>query len=212
MPDSLDNLDEIRRDFIKIVVNVDPALSPEAVQAIADAVQVHRFPKNTMIVSINEVNDRLFFIHSGLAYGFYKIDQREVTSWFVKENDFIYIPDSFLDQKPSKEAIETLEDSVVISLAYDKLAFIYDTFPVANKIGRILTEGYLKIFDKRVRSLRMQSAETRFKNFIENYPGMYSRLPQKIIASYLGISPETASRILKRKNWHLSSWKLIFVK
>lgn len=200
MPDSLENLDVIRRDFIKIVVNVDPALSPEAVQAIADAVQVHRFPKNTLIVSINEVNDRLFFIHSGLAYGFYKIGQREVTSWFVKENDFIYIPDSFLDQKPSKEAIETLEDSVVISLAYDKLEFIYDTFPVANKIGRLLTEGYLKKFDKRVRSLRLQSAETRFKKFIEHYPGMYARLPQKIIASYLGISPETASRILKRKN------------
>lgn len=195
-----ENNDNIREDFLQSVSIIDPLMTAGVKQAISDALQIHRFPKNTMLVSINEVNDRMFFFRSGLAYAFYKIEEREITSWFVKENDFIYIPDSFLDQKPSKEAIQTLEDSVVVSLTYASMEAIYDAFPAANRIGRLLTQGYLKKFDKRVRSLRMQSAETRFKNFIEHYPKMFARLPQKIIASYLGIAPETASRIMKRKN------------
>jgi CRP-like cAMP-binding protein len=93
----------------------------------------------------------------------------------MKENDVIFSVESFLNQTPSYENIQTLEDSVLYYIEYTELQYLYNQCPEFNFIGRVVTEKY---------------------NFIMNhFPQIILRVPSKYIASYLGITEETLSRI-----------------
>ncbi|MCP9769161.1 Crp/Fnr family transcriptional regulator [Lacihabitans sp. LS3-19] len=153
-----------------------------------------------IIVKAGEINDRLYFIEKGMVRSYYTIEESntEITSWFVGEFGFIYIPHSYIPQVPSVETIELLEDSEMISITYKGMQELYDMVPEANYIGRILTEMYLVMYDERVRFLRMMSAQKRNEVFQEMFPDIYDRAPKKYIASFLGLSPETLSRVRKK--------------
>jgi CRP-like cAMP-binding protein len=192
--------DTFRYSFAEAILSLQPLLDAEAILFITDRLHVHRKEKNTVLMPLGTVCDKLYFLHSGLARGYYAENDKEITAWFAKENDFIYSPTGFLNQKPALEAVEVLEDSALVSLAYEDLRQLYDLFPMTNNIGRLITENRLLFYDEWVRSLRSLSAEERFRKFVADYPTIYERAPLKHIASFLGMSPETVSRILKRKN------------
>jgi CRP-like cAMP-binding protein len=99
---------------------------------------------------------------------------------------------------PSVESIELLEDSELISLSYKGLNELYDIAHEANYIVRILTEMYLVMYDERVRFMRMTSAQSRNDVFKTMFPDIYDRAPKKHIASFLGLTPETLSRVRKK--------------
>lgn len=118
-------------------------LEIEAIAFIHDRLRLHRKEHNTILLPFGAICDRLYFLHSGLARGYYVENEKEITTWFAKENDFIYSSYSFLNQTPMLEEVELLEDSVLVSLAYEDLRQLYDVFPMMNKIGRLITESYL---------------------------------------------------------------------
>jgi CRP-like cAMP-binding protein len=159
-----------------------------------------------LIVKIGEVNDTLYFIESGMVRSYYfkeeneNEEKTEVTSWIINEFNFIYIPHSFISQTSSLEAVELLEDSEFICLKHKDLYELYNTFPEANYVGRILTEISLIMYDERVRFLRMMSAQKRHEIFQTSYPEIYERAPLKYIASFLGLTPETLSRVRSKKS------------
>lgn len=191
--------DAFKHSFAEAIFSFQP-LEAEAIALIKDRLHVHRKEKNTVLLPLGAISDRLYFLHSGLARGYYVENDKETTAWFAKENDFIYSPTGFLNQKPALEAVELLEDSVLVSLAYGDLRQLYELFPATNNLGRLITENRLLFYDEWIRSLRSLTAEKRFRKFVADYPAIYERVPLKYIASFLGIAPETVSRILKRKN------------
>lgn len=172
----------------------------EVIDNISSKLYVHKLPKHTLLLQYNEICEKLYFIVSGLARGLYINHTHEITSWLIKEGSFICSPDSFLYQKPSGEAIELLEDSLLVSLDRAELTLLIEKYPVAIQIERLIFEKYMLIYYEQVKSLRLFDVEERFKNFIEKYPEFYERVPHKYIASFLGTTPETISRILKRKH------------
>lgn len=175
-------------------------LEPQTVLEICSRFQVHSFQKKTMVINFGQLYDRIYFVYSGILRGFYIEDEKEVTNWFAKENQFFYSPKGYLTKQPTEEAIETLEDSIILSLSFENLDYLYSHFPETSTISRILTEHYLHLFDRKIRLLRIQNAEKRVKKFIELYPKEFHQLPYKYVASFLGLAPETFSRIIARKN------------
>ena len=113
----------------------------------------------------------------------------------MKENDVIFSVESFLNQTPSYENIQTLEDSNLYYIEYDELQYLYNNCLEFNFIGRVLTEKYYKLSEQRLYSLRMQKANERYNFILNHFPQIILRVPSKYIASYLGISEETLSRI-----------------
>jgi CRP/FNR family transcriptional regulator, anaerobic regulatory protein len=194
--------------FLNILNSIVP-LSQDVHNHIITVLKKKEIKAGETLVKCDEINNTLYFIEKGLVRGFYyKIENeecQEVTSWIVNENNFIYVPHSFILKIPSLETVEALEDSIVISLKYDDLHYYFTKYPETNTIGRVLTELYLLIYDERIRSLRMMTAQQRYEKFKNQYPEIYKRAPNKYIASFLGVSPETFSRI--RTNYYSNSKK-----
>lgn len=113
----------------------------------------------------------------------------------MKENDVIISVDSFYKRRPSYEFIQTIEETTVSYIHYDELQSLYIDFMEFNVIGRILTEKYYCLSEERLHAMRKQSALGRFRFLEANHPEIIQRTSLGQIASYLGVSLETLSRI-----------------
>lgn len=152
-------------------------------------------PKKTFLLKEGRICKNIWFINKGLARCFYVKEEKEVSSWFMKEGDVIISVESFFKQQPSYENIQALEDCELFSISYEELHAIYHEFPEFNFIGRVLTEKYYTLSEQRLFSLRMQRASERYAYLMTHYPEIIQRVPSTFIASYLGITLETLSRI-----------------
>lgn len=175
-------------------------LEPQFVNEICNRFKVQVLPKKTLLINFGQIYGHIYFVYEGMVRGYYYEDDKEITNWFAKANDFIYSPKGYLFKQPTDEAIETLSDAVVLSLSMEDVNELYNTYPEVAKMGRILTEHYLYRYDKKVRLIRQSNAEIKVKRFIEEYPKVFQDLPHKYLASYLGITAETLSRVLSKKN------------
>jgi hypothetical protein len=155
-------------------------------------------------LSIGEVNDRLHFIYKGLAWGYYLVQDEEgqeqkASSLFAAESHFIISPSSFLRQQPSREGIELLEDSTLVSLSYGELQSLYALFPSANTIRAQVTERYLLYYAKRDEAFRFSTGEERYRWLLTIRPELgRGRVAYKHIASYLNLSEKAFTRIRKQ--------------
>ena len=130
---------------------------------------------------------------------FYHKDDKEVTTWFLQERDVAISMTSFFDQVPSQQAIQALEDTTVAYFTYDELQNLYKQFPELNLVGRSLTEQYYKIWNEQFHATKMQTAVERYQWFLNHRADLLLRVPAKYIASYLGITEVTFSKIRSRK-------------
>ena len=113
----------------------------------------------------------------------------------MKEGDVIISVESFFTQKPSYEAIQAIEDCELYFIEYDELQFIYRHFPEFNFIGRVLTEKYYTLSEQRLYSMRMQRASERYQYLLDHFPELVKRVASKYLASYLGVTEVTLSKI-----------------
>ena len=107
--------------------------------------------------------------------------------------------ESFFLQKPSYESIQALEETVLHYVSYKDLQYMYRQFPEFNFIGRVLTEKYYSQSEQRLYAIRMQRADERYGYLMQNLPELIQRVPSSYIASYLGITLETLSRIKSKR-------------
>ncbi len=172
-------------------------LSPELRDYLSDKLETKLCLKRDYLLKAGRVCSHIYFVESGLFRCFYtrEDEDREVCAWFMKEGDVIASVDSFFNQTPSYENIQALEDSVVHFLSWRELETLYDKFPEFNFIGRKLVQKYYVLSEQRIYSLRMKRSFDRYYWLMKNYPELIQRVPSKFIASYIGNTQETVSRI-----------------
>ena len=153
------------------------------------------YKKGTVILKEGEICNHLYFIKKGFARGFISQNGKDITSWFAFENDVATPFYSFVTRKPGFENIEILEDSTLYAISYENIQQLYRQFPEFNLIGRIVTEKYYIELMTRTISFQFQSAKERYLQLLTNQPQLLHRASLGLIASYLGISQETLSRI-----------------
>src|ERR1700712_1811866 len=170
-------------------------LSPALYDYLFDKLKLVIVPKKGILLKEGKICKNIYFINKGLARCFYIKEDKEVSSWFMKEGDLIISVESFFAQKPSYENIQAIEECELFSISYDELHVIYHKFPEFNYIARVLTEKYYTLSEQRLFSLRMQRASERYAHLMDQSPEIIQRVPSTFIASYLGITLETLSRI-----------------
>lgn len=156
------------------------------------------FPKKTSISNIGQVEDHISFIEKGIVRVFLpKEDEEEITFGFSFENEFISAYDSFLTQSSSKYQLETLVETSLLSISYSDLQEVYQQTKIGNLIGRLVAERLFILKSNRALSLLNDSAEQRYLNLFTERPNLIKEIPLKYIASYIGVTPQSLSRIRK---------------
>jgi CRP-like cAMP-binding protein len=174
-------------------------LSQGIIEHLGHTIKTKTLCKKQYLLKAGHVSRQICFIEKGLLRCFYDQAEMEVSSWFMKEGDVIISVESFFKQKPSYESIQALDETVVHFIEYNELQFIYKNFLEFNYVARVLTENYYTLSEQRLYSLRMQRSLERYEHLLQNFPELILRVPSKYIASYLGISEETLSRIKAKK-------------
>lgn len=181
-------------DFLAALEAIGP-LSPALRAALAAAVRREELPARHGLLRPGQVARRVYFLESGLVRGYVLHEGREVSSWFMREGDFVISIISFLTQTPSTEYLELLETSVVHSIGHEQLQALYRDFPEFNLFGRVITERYYVLSEQRAHQLRVLPAAARYERLLAEFPAVFQRVALKHIASHLGVAAETLSRL-----------------
>ena len=176
------------------------SLSPEEQDHFISLLTYKEIPKKTTILSEGQPCNQLSYIHSG-ALRSYCLDKngKESTIMFAIADWWLTDMYCFLNERPSMTFIETIEDSQILNISKDKFDHLFTAIPKFERFFRLLMQNaYTREQLRTIESLTLD-AEQRYARFMNKYPQMASKLTQKQIASYLGITPEHLSVI--RKNY-----------
>ena len=182
-------------EYINARVQIDDTIK----LAIGKVAKTEYLNKNDLLVKEGMVAHRIFFIQKGSARSCYDYDEKEVTSWFYREGHLITSWSSFYMQTPSFENIELTEDATILSLSYDDLQQLYRQFPKMQAFGRIMVEEQLTFLDYFFKGFNFMSAKEKYDLLLDYFPDITLRVNLGHIASFLGISQETLSRIRRNR-------------
>jgi CRP-like cAMP-binding protein len=176
-------------------INQYHPLNGTAKQDLENVLVRVNMPKTSFIINEGIVCNQLYFLEKGCLRGFYNLDGKEVSSWFAFENNFVTSFYSFISRKPSIENIQLIEDCQLWSVSFENLQQLYDRHQDIERMVRIINERYYVMLEERLNSAQFKTAKERYEQLLETSPHMLQRIPLGYIASYLGISQETLSRI-----------------
>lgn len=162
---------------------------------IENKLQRMEFPKKHILCKKGNICNYLYFIEKGIARNFFDEEDREQTNDIVLEGEILVSFSSFVSRTPSNENIELLEDCILYAIHYDDLQKLYATFPIMERIGRMIAEHHYNSLANRTYRLKFSNSSERYENLFNNKIEIVKRAPIGIIASYLGMSIETLSRI-----------------
>lgn len=172
------------------------ALTQEEEQLLLSKIETRNYKAKTIILNAGEVCKHSYFVNSGLLRSFTINDNivEHVLS-FACEGWWIGDMYSLLSQKPGNLFIEVLEDADVVLLSKENQEQLYYEIPKLERFFRILTENSLVAHQERLMDNLSLTAEERFDKFCKRYPTIIQRVPQKQIASYIGVTPEFFSKM-----------------
>jgi CRP-like cAMP-binding protein len=171
------------------------ALTKEEFALLGDRIVVRNFDKKQQMLRAGEVEQYLNFVVKGLARMYFYKGKTQVITNIAKEGEIISSSSSFLSATPSNYFVETLEPSTFLSISRVHLDQAYQDSPRIEKLGRLMiTYFVLQKEEWELECMRLDTKE-RFLRFIGNNPDLVQRVPQKYLASYLNMKPETFSRL-----------------
>ena len=153
------------------------------------------FEKKTIILQKGDVENYLNVVVKGLVRKFIKVRGNEITLQLATEGHMIQSEVSFHMRTPSDVTLETLEPTAIICMDYDGVQDALQKIPNAEQLGRLIIEYMFIKKDHRYYSQLKNTTRERFLEYMNQHPHMLQRVPQKILASYLNIKPETFSRL-----------------
>ncbi len=173
-------------------------LEPDEEVLFQKAFKSFSLQKNEYFLQSTEVNTKLGFLCKGLVRYFVFKNEEEATLEFTKEGEFVADYGSFISKEPSIQNIQALEDCEFLVIDYDELQKLYKVSKNANLLGRIIIEHRFIIMVNQLLTVHQYNPEDRYRYFLEHYKDLVQRIPQYLIASYVGVKPQSLSRIRKR--------------
>jgi CRP-like cAMP-binding protein len=158
------------------------------------------FKKRENIVEEGQVSKHIYFIIKGSMRQYHIIDGEEKTTFFFFENDLACNYESFLKQTPSDTTIETMEDVEVLYFTHEVIHRMYRLYPKYETMGKMIAEKVYMCAMDRLKTFLLNTPEERYQHFLKSEEAelILERVPQHYIASYLGITPVSLSRIRAR--------------
>jgi CRP-like cAMP-binding protein len=174
-------------------------LDPDTLTALSTISVEKTFKKGDFLLRQGEVCKKSYWIEKGIARKYYLNDGKEITTELYFENDIAISFDSYSLQKPSREFIQALTDITVSQTDFLAFQTAKQQFPKLATLDLMMTEYYAMWLEDRLFQFHTMDARSRYQMLIEDHPHIVKNIPLTFIASYLGISLETLSRIRAKK-------------
>jgi CRP-like cAMP-binding protein len=174
-------------------------LSDESLAEFSNAWKHWSTTKDYFLLKENTVSDYLYFIEKGVARLYYYKHGKEITEWIALDNQFFLSITSFFQRTPSHLIIQTTEPSEVYGIHHDDFMRLADKYHEVERLLRKMVTGSLILSQQRMDSIQFESAQQRYERLLNTYPQIIQRVPLTYIASFLGITLETLSRIRSHK-------------
>jgi CRP-like cAMP-binding protein len=182
-------------DTLRQYMSVHIALTDEEFARLTEMIEIRNFDKKEQLVKIGEVENYLNFLVKGLARMYFHKGRTEIITHIARENEMISSSASFLSGQPSSYIVEALESSTFLSISRERLEKLYLESSRMERLGRLMTTHFFLVKEEwEIECIRLDAQE-RFMRFVHNNPDLMQRVPQKYLASYLNMKPETFSRL-----------------
>lgn len=190
------------RESLYQYINSFIPLSREEISVFEEIITYKKIKKKELIAENGKVCQRVLFVNEGY-FRFYHIDAKgnEITSDFYFAPSFITSYTSFITGTPSLVNVQAMNDMEVLEFSKNDLYTLYDRYPKIERLGRFIAENVAIVSEEHLFLLLNQTAETRYQKLLKKNPRYVNTIPLHYVASYLGITQETLSRM--RKSIHL---------
>ena len=183
--------------LLALIQSVHP-VSEGALAYLSQKLRPVQISKGTLLVQSGEHCEHLYFVEKGVLRGYVKQGAKDITTWITAEKEMVTSISSYYQKIPSIENIEALEECVLYGIHRDDMQHLYSHFPESNAVVRIILERYYQDAEERAYISRLTEATAKYHRFINTKSHLLNRIPLKFIASYLGMTLETLSRIRSR--------------
>ena len=190
----IEHTEEIFQHFEKYI-KLSNALKTELATRVVFKVS----KKSEIVHNADTICKKSYFIQKGLMRTYFIKDGKEITEYVSAENEWVNSPRSFMQQQLDIYYIDTLERTDCFCLNVKDLVFLFDNFPEMERYARLSMGTVFGHYLERITSMRFTTAKEKYNHFCETYHDIYHRIPLGMIASYLGITQETLSRIRAEK-------------
>ena len=180
------------------ITGISP-LSSESMTGLLRAWKYWSVPKDYLLIREHSVSDYIYFIEKGIARIYYYKNNKEITEWIAMDRQFFLSITSFFQRTPSHLIIQMLESSEVYGIHYADLMELADKHHDVERLLRKMMTGSLIMSQVRMESIQFETAQQRYDRLLKNSPHIIQRVPLSYIASFLGVTLETLSRIRSQK-------------
>ncbi len=182
----------------KAITAISP-LSPKSRDAFLNGWKHWSVPKDYLLVREHTVADYFYFIERGIARIYYYKNDKEITEWIAMDEQFFFSITSFFERTPSQLIIQTLEPSEVYGIHHNDLMALADKHHDIEKLLRKMITRSLILSQVRMNAIQFETAQQRYERLLKVSPNIIQRVPLSYIASFLGVTLETLSRIRSTK-------------
>jgi len=179
-------------------INSYISLSEQDIDVIKELFVRKNFKKNETILKSGKVCKEFLFIQNGVIVHFTNNGDNDSVIYFSSENEFVCDFESFIDNKPSKKSFVAIEDSIIYSITFEKLQLFYKNVNEGERFGRLLMESVFCETINHIISAFTESADQRYLTFVEKFSHIQQRVPQYHVASFIGVTPQSLSRIRRK--------------
>jgi CRP-like cAMP-binding protein len=174
-------------------------INPQQQKDLCRVLQTEERAKGDILLEQGQVANYLYFIVEGIIRSYCQVNGKEVTCWFGLQGNFCTSYFSFVHRQPSEDNIVVVTDCKLLTISHGRLQDLFQQDTVWVDLNRRLLEYYYTALLERVISFQTQSTTERYNSFLEEYPGLEDKITLGHLASYLGMTQETLSRLRARK-------------
>jgi CRP-like cAMP-binding protein len=173
-------------------------LNTKEIDCIKQLFKIKSIKKNDFLLAEGRVCKHVGFIGKGIMRYYINHNGEDKTYAFAQEGDFVCNNESFIPQTPSTKIIEALEDCELVQISYVDLQTFYKSIHEGERFGRLIIEQVFIQTLQDLTSFYTDTPENRYEKFIKQHPDLQQRISQYYIASFVGVKPQSLSRIRKR--------------
>ncbi len=157
------------------------------------------FKKGELVLDANYISTKSYFINKGILRTYFLKDGKEISEYFCGTNEWVNSPKSFIQRKKDIYYIDAIENTQAYFIHVNDLVYLFDNFPEMERYARLSMGSVFGHLMERIISMRFTTAKEKYAHFQKTYTDIYHHIPLGMVASYMGITQETLSRIRAEK-------------